>query len=153
MSPANAVEMLVQDHLVVSNMFEQFEGMPPDRRAGLVREIIRSLETHARVEEDILYPYIRAEVPDGDRLMDEAVQEHQEAKDLMARLRELQADEPEFEEAFQALKEGIQHHVQEEEGEVFPKLRESADEATLAELGQRIAQAMALSPPPDVSNR
>ena len=145
MSPANAIDMLVEDHKQVNDMFERYERSDREQRDRVVHEIIESLTKHSRIEEQILYPFIRDHVPDGDQLMDEAEREHQEAKDAMSRLSELSPDEAEFDEAFHALKDGVQHHVQEEEGEVFPKLREVADEPTLAQLGQRLGQAKALS--------
>lgn len=81
--------------------------------------------------------------------MDEAEREHQEAKDAIAALRGLSPDDPAFEDAFRTLREGVEHHVEEEEGEVFPKLSQAADQAKLAELGQRLAQARAMRPRED----
>lgn len=146
MAQNDVIDMLIQDHHQVNNMFEQYdEGADPERRDRLVHDIIQSLNKHARVEEDILYPYIRAEVPDGNSLMDEAEHEHQEAKDAIAKLSELAPEDAAFNDAFRTLKEGVQHHVQEEEQEVFPKLREVADEAKLMELGRTVAQARTLT--------
>ncbi|MDP8992509.1 MAG: hemerythrin domain-containing protein [Actinomycetota bacterium] len=145
MSPANAIDMLTEDHKQVSDMFERFERQQGEQRDRVVHEIIQSLNTHSRIEEQVLYPFIRAEVPGGDELMDEAEREHQEAKDAMARVSEMSPDDPEFEDAFRTLRQGVEHHVQEEEGEVFPKLAQATDEAGLAELGQRLAQARTLS--------
>ena len=146
MAQNNVIDMLTEDHKQVNAMFESYdEGADPERRDRLVHEIIQSLKTHARIEEDVLYPYIRAEVPGGSQLMDEAEQEHQEAKDAIARLSELSPDDAEFNEAFATLKSGVQHHVQEEERDVFPKLAEAAGDAKLIELGQRIAQARTLT--------
>lgn len=143
--PADAIDMLTEDHKQVRRMFEDFERSTADQRDRLVHEIIHSLLTHSRIEEQVLYPFIRAEVPDGDQLIDEAEREHQEAKDAIDRLRDLNPDDPSFEEAFRTLREGVEHHVEEEEGQVFPKLTQAADEPTLAELGQRLAQARTLS--------
>ncbi len=81
--------------------------------------------------------------------MDEAEKEHQEAKDVMATLSGLSPDDPAFEDAFRTLREGLEHHVQEEEREVFPKLTQAADESKLVELGQRMAQARAMRPRQD----
>ena len=145
MSPANVIDMLKEDHKQAEALFTQYEGGGEEQRDRIVHEIIESLTKHSRIEEQILYPFIRAEVPDGDQLMDEAEREHQEAKDAMARLSELSPGDPEFDEAFTALRDGVRHHVHEEEGEAFPKLAEAADEAKLAELGRTIAQAKALS--------
>ncbi|HSH58700.1 MAG TPA: hemerythrin domain-containing protein [Acidimicrobiales bacterium] len=146
MGQNSVTEMLKEDHKEVNAMFRSYEGADEERRDRLVHEIIESLTKHTRVEEQILYPFIRAEVPGGDQLMDEAEQEHQEAKDAIARLRELSPGDPAFDDAFQALREGMQHHVEEEESEVFPKVTEAADDEALVELGSRLAQAKALSP-------
>ena len=146
MGQNSVTEMLMEDHKEVNALFASYEGSEGERRDRLVHEIIESLTKHTRIEEQILYPFIRAEVPDGDQLMDEAEHEHQQAKEAIARLKDLSPDEPAFDEAFQSLRDGVQHHVQEEESEVLPKLTEAADDAALVELGRRLAQAKALSP-------
>ncbi len=146
MSPANVIDMLTEDHKQVLTMFEEFERSSTEQRDRLVHEIIQSLTTHTSVEEEVLYPFIRAEVPDGNQLMDEAEREHQEAKDAMEALRDLSPDDPSFEDAFRTLKEGLQHHIEEEEGEVFPKLTQVADEPALVDLGRTVAQARAMRP-------
>jgi len=145
MGQVNVIDMLTEDHKVVDTMMNSYDGAGPERRDRLVHEIIESLTTHARIEEQILYPFIRAEVPGGDELMDEAEGEHQEAKDAMAKLSDLSPDDPAFDEAFQTLREGVRHHVEEEETEVFPKLAQAADDEALVELGSRLAQARTLS--------
>ena len=148
MSPANAIDMLTEDHRQVKAMFQRFQGGETAQRDQLVHDIIHSLNTHNRVEETVLYPFIRAEVPDGDKLMNEAEQEHQEAKDAIAELSALDASDPAFEDAFRRLRESVEHHVEEEEGEVFPKLAQAAGEEGLADLGQKLAQAKAMSTRP-----
>jgi iron-sulfur cluster repair protein YtfE (RIC family) len=145
MKPVNVIDMLMEDHKQVDAMFGQYEGAGTEARDRLVHDIIQSLKTHATVEETVLYPFIRDEVPDGNALMDEAEQEHQEAKDAIEKLRALHPTDAEFDDAFQTLRDGVRHHVEEEESDVFPKLRDAADEAKLMELGQRLAQAKALS--------
>jgi hemerythrin superfamily protein len=145
MARVTVIDMLTEDHKVVDALMTSYDGADGERRDRLVHEIIESLTKHTRIEEQILYPFIRAEVPGGDELMDEAEQEHQEAKDAIAKLSDLSPDDAAFDEAFQELRDGVRHHVEEEETEVFPKLTEATDEATLVELGSRLAQAKALS--------
>jgi iron-sulfur cluster repair protein YtfE (RIC family) len=145
MGQANVIDMLTEDHKQVNAMLNSYDGAGVEARDRLVHEIIESLTKHTRIEDQILYPFIRAKVPDGDQLMDEADREHQEASDAIAKLSDLSPDDPAFDDAFQSLRDGVRHHVQEEEEEVFPKLTEATDEATLVELGSRLAQAKALS--------
>ena len=147
--PSNVIDMLKEDHKQVDAMFEQVERTPGGERGRVVEEIAHSLETHARIEEQVLYPFIRSEVPGGAEMMDEAEQEHQEAKDAIAALKGMSPDDPGFDDAFAALRDGVRHHVQEEEGEVFPKLAQAAGEARLVELGRSAAQARTLSLRPD----
>ncbi|MDP8976516.1 MAG: hemerythrin domain-containing protein [Actinomycetota bacterium] len=146
MGQNSVTEMLKEDHKEVNALFQNYEGADAENRDRLVHEIIESLTKHSRVEEQVLYPFIRAEVPEGEQLMDESEREHQEAKEAMARLRELSPTDPAFDDAFQALRDGVQHHVEEEESEVFPKLTQAVGDEALVELGSRLAQAKALSP-------
>ncbi len=143
--PSDVIDMLKQDHHEVEGMFQRYEMADEETRDRLVHNIIESLTKHSRIEEQILYPFIRAEVPDGDGLIDESEREHQEAKDAMSRLSALSPGDPEFDEAFQTLRDGVRHHVEEEEGEVFPQLTQATDQDTLAELGRQLGQAKALS--------
>ena len=145
MSQNNVIDMLIEDHKVVDTLFGSYDDATTEARDRLVHEIIESLTKHTRIEQQILYPFIRAEVPGGDQLMDEAEREHQEATEAIERLSALSPDDPAFDDAFQTLRAGVQHHVEEEETDVFPKLQEAADDATLIELGSRLAQAKTLS--------
>jgi hemerythrin-like domain-containing protein len=89
-----------------------------------VRDACTKLTVHATVEEEIFYPAAR-EVPEADALLNEAEVEHGTAKDLIAKLDEMSADDEMFDANFTVLSEYIKHHVKEEEGELFPKIQKS----------------------------
>lgn len=138
----NATQLLRQDHKKVQGLFtkcEQAKGMDGKKRYAL--QAMNELEVHAQLEEEIFYPAVKKAIEEGE-IIDEARQEHQQAKSLMAQLKNMQGQKngaaEQFESKFAELVEAVQHHVEEEEGEMFPKAEES--ELDLAELGSEMAE-------------
>jgi len=140
----DAIELLAADHKEVKSMFKEFEslkedGSDDDKRA-LVERICAALTIHATVEEEIFYPAVRAEIDDQD-LMDEADVEHASAKELIAQLEEASPGDDHYDAKVTVLGELIDHHVKEEEGQMFPKAKKAIDtEAVGAELAARKAE-------------
>jgi hemerythrin superfamily protein len=133
--------MLRADHQMVESLFERFEKLRgSERKAKLVDEICTALETHTRLEEEIFYPAVREAIEDAD-LMDEALVEHQSAKELIAQLRAMDPDDDLYEAKVTVLGEYIRHHVKEEQGEMFPQARSSGID--LKELGERMRERRA----------
>ena len=135
----NATQLLRQDHRKVEGLFkkcEQVKGM--EAKGRLATQVMTELEVHAQLEEEIFYPAVKGAIEETD-LVDEAVQEHQEVKSLIAELKRMQGQDngaDEFEAKFSELVDAVQHHVEEEEGEMFPKVEDS--ELDLAELGSEM---------------
>jgi molybdopterin converting factor small subunit len=96
------------------------------------------LEVHAALEEEIFYPAVKNEVDDGSSMVQEAIEEHQTVKQLISELKRMEEADEEFESQFSQLMENVQHHVEEEESEMLPKVEES--ELDLNSLGQQMAQ-------------
>jgi hemerythrin superfamily protein len=146
---ADATLLLERDHTEVHKLFKQYEKLA-DAKAGdsdrkaLAEQICMVLTVHATCEEEIFYPAARAANVDSD-LLDEAEVEHASAKDLIAQIRAMEPDEELYDAKVKVLGEYIDHHVAEEEGEMFPKCRKSdMDLAALAEqLAARKAELMA----------
>jgi hemerythrin superfamily protein len=139
---AKATQMLRQDHKKVEGLFKKFDQAKGiDAKKRFATQAINELHVHAQVEEEIFYPAVEKAI-DESELVDEAKQEHQEAKSMMAQLQKMQGQGngagDEFEAKFAELVEAVQHHVQEEEGEMFPKVEDS--ELDLAELGSEMAE-------------
>jgi hemerythrin superfamily protein len=137
----DAIKMLIADHREVSDMFEQFEQLG-DRakvsKAKLVEKICNALIAHTTIEEEIFYPAVRKALKeDGEDMVDEAVVEHASAKDLIRQLQEMNPDEDLYDAKVKVLGEQIDHHVEEEEKEMFPKARKTG--LDLTELGQEMA--------------
>jgi hemerythrin superfamily protein len=119
----DAISMLTADHKEVAAMFEQYEGLGDRAKASkkkLADQICTALTLHATVEEEIFYPALRAKSKEAADLLDEALVEHAGAKDLIAQLQESDPEDDLYDAKVKVLGEQIEHHVKEEEGEMFP---------------------------------
>ena len=120
-----AIELLKRDHADVKKAFKEFEKAKykdPNACKAFLASICKAIEMHAKVEEEIFYPAVRAKIKDED-LMNEAQVEHNSAKTLIAEIEKLSGDDPMLKAHALVLSEYIQHHVKEEEGEMFPKAK------------------------------
>lgn len=137
----DALALLVEDHKNVKKMFKDFDKLKEsdgsdEAKAALVEKICMELTVHAQVEEEILYPAVREAIEDDD-LMDEAEVEHAGAKDLIAQLEGMAPGDEHYDAKVTVLGENIEHHIEEEEGEMFPKAKKA--KLDLADLGEQIA--------------
>ena len=136
----NALKLLSEDHKKVKKMFKEFEKLKEGgsaRKTELVRQICMELTIHAQVEEEVFYPAVRDAIDDDD-LMDEADVEHASAKDLIAQIQSMSPGDDHYDAKVTVLGEYINHHVKEEEDEMFPKVRKA--KVDVAALGAEIAQ-------------
>ena len=137
--PTDAISLLIKDHKDVKAMFEQFEGLTDRSKSSkkkLADQICHALILHTQVEEEIFYPAVRMAIKDED-MMDEALVEHAAAKELIAQIMEMDAGEDLFDAKVKVLSEQIEHHVHEEEDEMFPKVRKT--NLDLRTLGEEMA--------------
>jgi hemerythrin superfamily protein len=149
----DAIDLLTSDHRKVDALFEEYEslnGGEPERKRQLIDEMIHELSVHAAIEEEILYPYLRREVQGGAELADEGIQEHQEIKELLADLERLDPQKEVFDQKVDQLIAqliaDVRHHVEEEETQFFPRLREAASADEIAKLGSLLEAAKKLAP-------
>lgn len=145
----DATALLERDHAEVKKLFKQYEKLADaeadgSERQALAEQICMMLTVHATIEEEIFYPAAREAEVDDD-LLDEAEVEHASAKDLIAQIEAMGPEDELYDAKVTVLGEYINHHVQEEEGEMFPKCRRAKmDLAALAnELAERKAELMA----------
>jgi hemerythrin superfamily protein len=124
----DAVALLTADHKKVKALFSQFkklrESGGSDEKSAIVEQICTELKIHTTIEEELFYPAVRAAIDDAD-LMDEALVEHAGAKELIAQLEDADPAEELYDAKVTVLGEQIDHHVEEEEGEMFPKAKKS----------------------------
>ena len=135
----DAFELLKNDHAKVSALFDQIEpATDATTRQQLFAQLKQELDIHAHIEETILYPALKTE-PETSDITEEAYEEHQEVKDLLAELEATPADSEEWSDLIVELRENVEHHVEEEEGEMFPKARTVLGEQQINEIGARLA--------------
>jgi hemerythrin-like domain-containing protein len=131
--PADAIAMLKADHQRVRDLFAQYEATSnPETKRTLAEQVFTELETHAQLEENIFYPAVNEGTDEGPDLVKESVQEHQTMKHLIQELQGMAHDTDAFDAKFQELLDNVEHHVAEEEAEMFPlaeqELSEDLDE-------------------------
>ena len=135
----DAFELLKNDHAKVSALFDQIEpATDPTTRQQLFAQLKQELDIHAHIEETILYPALKEAAETRD-ITEEAYEEHQEVKDLLAELEATPADSEEWNDLILELRENVEHHVEEEEGEMFPQARNVLGEQQINEIGARLA--------------
>jgi len=121
----DAISLLKQEHEKVSKLFEKFESAGAGK-GEIAAEVCKLLTVHAQIEEELFYPAARDALEsdeEGEDLLDEAEVEHASAKELIAQIEEGDEGDPLFDAKVKVLGEYIKHHVQEEEGELFPRAK------------------------------
>jgi hypothetical protein len=140
-SKNDAIKLLTADHAKVKKMFKEFEKLSKkndeEGKADLAAQICEELTIHAQLEEEIFYPAAREAIED-DEMMNEAVVEHNSAKDLISQIQSMGASDPMFDATVKVLGEYVNHHVEEEQNEIFPKVEKA--KVDLEEIGAQIAQ-------------
>ncbi len=137
---SDAVKLLTDDHNKVKKLFKEFEKLTDGdgstkEKSAIVQQICRELTVHAKVEEEIFYPAVRDSIDDED-LMDEADVEHEGAKFLITQLTAMKPGDEHYDAKVTVLSEYVDHHVKEEQEEMFPKAKKA--KVDMAELGERI---------------
>jgi hypothetical protein len=138
----DALEVLKEDHERVKELFEQVESTEDDKeKRKLFKEIKKELDTHARIEETVFYPAMQEHEELKDMVL-ESLEEHKQVKKLLREIDRLGKTSEKFEPKLKVLQENVEHHAEEEEeGKMFPKIRELINSAELEELGNELEAA------------
>ena len=137
----NAITMLKADHDTVKKLLNELESTTErgvKTREDLFTRIRADLTVHEVIEEEIFYPALK-EHPKAKDIVLEAYEEHNVVDTLLGELSALPFDHETWGAKATVMKENIEHHIEEEEGEMFPQARRVFDEAELEELGRRMA--------------
>ncbi|MFL6214010.1 MAG: hemerythrin domain-containing protein [Blastocatellia bacterium] len=139
----NAFELLKEDHQRVAGIFEKLE--PTTERAQKTREELfarlkTELQLHTQIEEQIFYPALKQEEETRDITL-EGIEEHHVVKMLLEEMEAMPVDSEEWAAKLSVLKENVEHHVEEEEGEMFPKAHKALPKEKIEELGARMEAA------------
>ncbi|MET0459284.1 MAG: hemerythrin domain-containing protein [Ilumatobacteraceae bacterium] len=146
---ADAIRMLIDDHRQVEELFVRFEKTGAGahkRRQGIVERITEALSVHASVEEEIFYPAARRFVADATDDVLEALEEHHLVKVTLAELETMDPSNERYGAKVTVLIENVRHHVEEEEGELFPTVRTALTKSQLSEIGDELADAKRTAP-------
>lgn len=138
---------LMKDHREVEELFGRLTQVrPAEDRQEIVQEVITELVRHSIAEEQHLYPTAREVLPDGDSLADREIADHAEVELLMKRLENLAPTDADFEPTLRELMTSVRQHLEEEERELFPRLRQACSVERLHELGDKLRRAKSMAP-------
>jgi hemerythrin superfamily protein len=144
----DAIVMLKADHKEVRALFREFQkaSTTKARKGELVQQIIELLTVHTFVENEVMYPRVRALLPDLESDILESYEEHHVADLLVTELLPMSPEDERFEAKATVLIESVTHHIEEEEQDWFPKVREGLSRTQLRDLGLEIAEAKERAP-------
>ncbi len=147
MKQQDAIALLKADHKAVKELFKQVEETSERAKAQLQRlgdQICAELTVHTQIEEEVFYPAVQERTQRGHKeekdMVLEAYEEHAAAKKVIEDVRATEPGDDSYKPKIKTLSEMIDHHVKEEEHELFPSVKELFDEDELVELGQRLSE-------------
>ncbi len=143
----DALTLLTHDHRMVESLFGEFQAASsPDIKKQCVDKMVMELSIHAAIEELKFYPRVKQEVSAAGKLIDESLHEHQKIKNDLAELERMSPEDTQYEAKVHTLMNDVKHHVQEEETELFPKVRTSVSGDRLTALGAELEEAKKAAP-------
>lgn len=145
----DAIVLLKSDHKEIKKVFRDFQAAGENatqRKADLVAKMIELLTVHTYIENEIMYPEVRRLLPEVEDDVLESYEEHHVADVLCMELFGMKADAERFDAKTTVLIENVTHHIEEEESEWFPKVREGVGRNELSEIGARMIEAKKSAP-------
>ncbi len=145
----DAIVLLRNDHKEMRRLFKQFQSAGEDateRKGTLVKDIIEALTVHTYLENECMYPEVRKLLPDLEDDVLESYEEHHVADVLCAELHAMKPEDERFDAKATVLIENVTHHVDEEEQEWFPKVREGLSRRQLQDIGARMIELREKAP-------
>lgn len=145
----DAIVLLKQDHQEIRRQFRAFENAGKDARATkgkVVDRIIELLTVHTYLENEVMYPRVRELLPDLEDDVLESYEEHHVADVLVVELAAMKPDDERFDAKTTVLIENVSHHIEEEEQEWFPKVREGLGRKVLQDIGAEMLEARKKAP-------
>ena len=134
----NAIDLLKQQHREVEKLFKKIEKAGPDEKEKLFDGLADALAVHAAIEEQHFYPATKD--ARTEELLEEAVEEHLSVKRIIADLLEMEPDDAQFDAKIKVLQEQVEHHVEEEEKQLFPEVQKLHSKDELEDLGMLMEQ-------------
>jgi hemerythrin superfamily protein len=137
-----ATDLLKKQHRQVEKLFKEVEKTEdPKQRRKLMEQIAADLKMHTQIEEEIFYPAVReVGTAKAETMIDEAFEEHHVVDLVLAELPQVDPEDERFEAKMTVLSELVKHHVEEEEGEMFPMAEKKLGAERIKDLGQQLEQ-------------
>ena len=144
----DAIVILRADHKEVRALFSEFEkaSTTKPRKGTIVKKVIELLTVHTYIENEVMYPEVRRLLPDLEDDILESYEEHHVADVLVMELSSMKPGDERFEAKTTVLIENVRHHMQEEEQDWFPKVRDGLTRTQLRGLGDRLLEAKKRAP-------
>jgi hemerythrin superfamily protein len=138
----DAIALTKKDHRTVEDLFKRYKKLGPrafKSKQRIVERLTKELSVHAAIEEQLLYPALRRASSDGP--VDEALSEHQEVKEELAKLQKMSPEDSGYDDRVRQLMEDVTHHAKEEERDMLPTLRKALTKKELDQLGNAMTMA------------
>lgn len=132
-------ELLKKDHRQVEKWCIQIDSGSDEDREELFVTLQDALEKHMDMEEKHFYPQIK-KIKEMKELAADAIEEHEKVRNFLSQLEEIDIDDDEWISTFQEMREGLQHHIQDEEKKIFPRCSDFLSQQQLQEIGQKCLQ-------------
>jgi hemerythrin-like domain-containing protein len=145
----DAITLLKEDHATVKDLFKKFETAGDNAhktKRQIVDRIIEELAVHSAIEEQVFYPAVRSAVEEAEDEVLESLEEHHIVKWTLSELEGMDPEDERFDAKVSVLIESVRHHIDEEEGEMFPKVRKAVGRRDLQELGEQMKDAKVAAP-------
>ena len=146
MQQNDIIAVLERDHQSVKAMFSRFDSESSSRWGEMFRELTEMLVRHEVAEEEIVYPAVREDAPNGAHIADSCIHEQSEAEEMLDRMESEGVDSTQFPTLLAELRRSVLAHAEHEEREVFPALRAVEDAPRRLELGERFERAKSKAP-------
>jgi hemerythrin-like domain-containing protein len=146
--PIDAIVLLKEDHKRVRQLFKRFESLGPSAskaKKDVVDQIIEELSVHGGIEEQIFYPAAR-EVLEDDSMVLEDLEVHHIMKWTLSELARMRPEDERFDPKMKVLMDTVRNHIEEEEADLFPALREAFGRTRLHEIGEAMKKAKRFVP-------
>lgn len=146
----NAISLLEKDHRTVEGIFDQLQKLKGEdsskKKKELCELLVKELSIHAAIEEMIFYPEVKKAIGEAKELVLESLEEHNVVKWELDAIQSMKVTDARFEAKIKVLRDAVMHHVEEEEQQLFPMVREVFTAQKLNDLGKRLDQAKKIAP-------
>ncbi|TFV54741.1 hemerythrin domain-containing protein [Mycobacterium sp. PS03-16] len=141
------VDDIVSDHREFESVFTEIEsGGDPRTQPELVEHVIAGIVRHAVAEEEYVYPTARKVLPNGDEIAEHEIAEHSEAEEIMKAIEKAGTDDPQYDDLVRKLIGDIRHHIEDEEQDLLPALRDACPPEQLRDLSGKFQRAKSMAP-------